>query len=753
MTNQYDITQDKEFWYKVGVDYDEISKKDGNLLLNLVNDFISKGKKTYLEKRISLNNISKEKHDILKRIIFESHIEWLWDRNKTGPVFEVKDKKFFDSTFSTNIQEGLISENVNNFRILWKIKPYISVEGNLQTGTVIGRKFLTAESIIFRISDDKFEVRGRKGAVNWIRKEKIAGSKKFKEVKPQISTQKIIEELKNILLKENGIFNLVGIKFRETYLPNKSWLILKNSKDIREDIDKLSSDGIISPESFTDVKELVFKSIKNDKLIKIKLIHLDDGFKFEIDDKSMDEEERSETKRLLTETLGLAFDEKYDYKPQYDTKWIFHKILDNSLITYDKYFKNLPNENKEILEKIIEVKDEKSKICKSCGVRVKENQCKKCGSNDVQITKKRVIIIREEKVLELIKEKLKELKNFDYKNITYTDIKFRNNKSHLILEFFRDEKVETKKLSRHIKFYLVPITRGKIPRRANEYLENYGFILFGNSWFNRKRFVSFGYIDLYEIVFSDTNKLKEVLRSLIENSLKSIEERVVSLSSESEKRISNIESYKDSPKDFERDIFYILKRIFPLTERWGRIGKRESDGLIIFADEKDNYFIASYDPKLSETEYKLDTEEQNKAIFYILDENQFENIKLLKKGNGNINAHIFISNKFDNSKLDGFVKGIRKWYKLFEKYSDKQFKVPIIFLETRQLLELYNLYCQNFSFIRGIPEVNKTFIESVKELLTTNDWKLITNQDIEKLREKLLKVKGSVRYKEPIKLM
>jgi len=528
-------------------------------------------------------------------------------------------------------------------------------------------------------------------------------------------------------------------------------LILKNNKDIREDIGKLESDNIISSESFTDVKELVFKSIKNDKLIKIKLIHLDDGFKFEIDDKGMGEEERSETKRLLTETLGLAFDEKYDYKPQYDTKWIFHKILDNSLITYDKYFKNLPNEKKEILEKIIEVKDEKSKICKFCGVRVKGNQCKKCGSNDVQITKKRVIIIKEEKVLELIKEKLKELKNFDYKNITYTYMKFRNNKSHLILEFFRDEKAETKKLSRHIKFYLVPITRGKIPKRADEYLENYGFILFGNSWFNIERFASFGYIDLYEIVFSDTNKLKEGLGLLIENSLKSLEERVVLLSSESEKRILNIEFYKGSPKDFERDIFYILKRIFPLTERWGRIGKRESDGIIIFADEKDNYFIASYDPKLSETEYKLDAEEQNKAIFYILDENQLENIKLLKKEN--IDAHILISNKFDNSKLNVFVEGIRKWYRLLEKYSNKQFTIPIIFLETQQLWELYNLYCQYFGLIRGIPEVNKTFLESVKELLTTDDWKLITNQDIEKLKERLLKVKDSVRYKEPIKLM
>jgi len=752
MNTEYDITKDNEFWYKVGVDYDDVlNNKDGNLLLNLIKAFISLGKKAHLEKRINLNKINQINHKELKKIIFESHIEWLWSKNKTGQIYEFNNKKSFDSTFITNKKEGLISEDINDFKVLWKVQPLISVEGNLETGTIIGRKFLTAESVIFRIFDNKFEIRGRKRIVNWVRKEKIKKSKKFKEVKPAVTTHRIIEKFENILLKENELFKLIGIKFRETQLPNKSQLVLKNNKDIREDINELESEGVISPKSFTDVKELAFKSIKNDKLVKIKLIHLDDGFKFEIDDKGIEDKERDEIKRLLTETLGLIFNEKYDYKPQYDTKWIFHKILDGSIITYEKYFKDLPSEKKKVLNDIIKVEDRKSKICKSCGSKVSGNKCKKCGSIDIQITKEKAINVKEKEILKLIEEKFKLLKkSLNYSDISYDNIEIET-KEHFVLKFFRTEKRGTKSLSRYIKFYIFPISKGKIPKRTDEYLENYGFIIFGNSWFTTKRFTPFGYADLYEVIFSDTNKLKEIFRLLIENSLKGLEERVVSLSSASEKRLLNIGGYVNSPKDFERDVFYILKRVFPLSERWGRVGKRESDGLIIFTDENDNYFVASYDPKLSETEYKLDSDEQNKAIFYVLDESQFENIKLLKKEI--IDAHILISNKFDSSKLNNFINGIRKWYKLLEKHSEKSFKVPIIFLEIKQLLELYRLYCQNFCFIRSIPEVNKMFLEGVKELLTTNDWKVITDQDIENFEEKLLKVKDAVRYKEPIKLV
>ena len=88
-------------------------------------------------------------------------------------------------------------------------------------------------------------------------------------------------------------------------------------------------------------------------------------------------------------------------------------------------------------------------------------------------------------------------------------------------------------------------------------------------------------------------------------------------------KIIGYAGYKDSeknkrPKEFERDVFYILRRILPLTERWGKIGERESDGMILFPDEEDNYFVASYDPKYSMEEYKLSTRGSISRLLFII---------------------------------------------------------------------------------------------------------------------------------------
>ena len=46
------LTTDKEFWYKLGVDYDEVKRQEGDILKNLINEFV-RGKKQYI---INLNS-------------------------------------------------------------------------------------------------------------------------------------------------------------------------------------------------------------------------------------------------------------------------------------------------------------------------------------------------------------------------------------------------------------------------------------------------------------------------------------------------------------------------------------------------------------------------------------------------------------------------------------------------------------------------------------------------------------------------
>ena len=128
------------------------------------------------------------------------------------------------------------------------------------------------------------------------------------------------------------------------------------------------------------------------------------------------------------------------------------------------------------------------------------------------------------------------------------------------------------------------------------------------------------------------------------------------------------EDKKKGPKEFERDIFFCIKRMLPFSERWGREGERQTDGIMIFGDEKDNYVIASFDPKLTKRSegYDLDAEEKNKAIHYILDENANDRIKLLTNGSP-MNAHIIISNRFDEKQLEGFDETMTEWVKFLKK--------------------------------------------------------------------------------------
>jgi hypothetical protein len=749
MADEYDITRDETFWYKVGVDYDKESRLEGNILDNLIKSFISVGRKHFLEQRISLDTLNELPHNELRESIFNAYVEWLWSKRTTGPAYEVANKEAAEEVFSTDEEGNIIAEKVGKFKILWKIEPTIGVEGDIKTGTVIGRKIQTAESVILKMEGEKYEIRGRKKLVKFVCKQKLEKNGKFKKIELEPITQNIVEKIEEFVFEDSDFFSLLGIKFRETYLPNKSKLIIKHDRDIKEDLKKLESQGIIHTKAFTDIIKIFLKSNKTSKKFAIKVIHRDRGFELKIDDNNMDDSERAELRTTLSGFYGPIFDVIHDYRTQYDTRFIFHKILDGSVITYDKYFQNLPEDKRKILSEITEIETVEDYICQSCEEKTDGKECGKCGSTKIRKETKRVIFVKDSGIMKMIREKIRDVgENFESDKKSYGKIEIDDK---LNLTFFMRERAGNEEKSRFTKFQIIPMSKGRIPKKSDEYLGNYGFIIYGNSWFNQGRFRSFGFLDLYDLIFSESEKLRNSISMMIENSIKGLEERIVSLSSEAESRINLPHDYENKPKDFERDIFYMFKRFLPLSERWGRVGKRESDGLMVFSDKDDNYFVASYDPKFSIGDYNLDSEEQNKAVFYILDENNLDGIKLLRKTT--IDSHVFVLNSFNEEKIPNFVNGIKNWYRLV-KSSESKVNVPIIFIKSEYVSKIHRLYCQKSAVIKGSPKFHNEFLDGIKILLSSEEpFKIIDNSHLEKFKEKLIKMEKSIQYQGPTKIV
>ncbi|RLG17936.1 hypothetical protein DRN75_02930, partial [Nanoarchaeota archaeon] len=262
-------------------------------------------------------------------------------------------------------------------------------------------------------------------------------------------------------------------------------------------------------------------------------------------------------------------------------------------------------------------------------------------------------------------------------------------------------------------------------------------------------------IDFYNLLHlsKDTENLKKEFIRLIEDSLRSLDDRINLLSIGARNRLGNLDKIeKYTPKNFERDVFYLLKRMLPFTERWGREGKREADGIIVLATKDDNYFVISYDPKLTikKKYYKLSSQESSKAVFYILDENENTEINSLTKNKG-ISAHLIISTKFDLKNIENFVKNIRAWYNLIKKHKESKFNVPVLFLEIDKLLRIYDIYKEAALLIKGHPEAHEEFEKALIELFSTDEkYKIINNKDLELLRERVISIKNRIGYKSPL---
>lgn len=97
--------------------------------------------------------------------------------------------------------------------------------------------------------------------------------------------------------------------------------------------------------------------------MKVKLE--DEGYQLEIDDKKLDEEERTDIRKLLAKA-GIELSVRYKYQVNRNQHTIFHKVLSGATRAYEEYFPKLPYEVRQNLKAIASLVETSTFTCRSC---------------------------------------------------------------------------------------------------------------------------------------------------------------------------------------------------------------------------------------------------------------------------------------------------------------------------------------------------------------------------------------------------
>jgi len=278
------------------------------------------------------------------------------------------------------------------------------------------------------------------------------------------------------------------------------------------------------------------------------------------------------------------------------------------------------------------------------------------------------------------------------------------------------------------------------PSTVNDYLLKSIYLTYGPSESNNED--GYGYLSLYDVITADN--LAQLVGNAVHDAILGLRDRVHSKSLEANEEASDyftivdedgpIHEAKDqlediydpsSPNYFEKHLFYLLKELFPYSERWGRIGEREADGVLICPkedssdEENDEYYVGTFDTKLSHREdgYDLGAEEEDQATRYMLSEDEREAIQNIT-GDSGLSAHILISQNFSNDRSD-FARIAGHVQEDITTYTGES-GPKLVFMEFHAVLELFEMYQRFWRAIRN-SGVRKKFDQFVVEALNEEE--------------------------------
>ncbi|MCD1295018.1 hypothetical protein CUJ83_08415 [Methanocella sp. CWC-04] len=519
-------------------------------------------------------------------------------------------------------------------------------------------------------------------------------------------------------------FEIISLKAKHSKLDKGVPVEIDNfvgGSDISKAITELVDRDIIILNNLSDIDQFTVsysKTKSNGKRKTIKILENVDGtVTLKLNNKELKDDERQDFSTLFTQRFGIGLNIPLDPTHLMATqKHVFDFLLSEEHIDNPRKFQM------DAIQKLMELgiittNNEYQLKCTNCGHKMYSHQeinyCRDCDS--------RTYVLKEVVQLKVSERGTRKfLQNIFAKStkvIGWNDRVFTIKKT--------DFKVNEILLNNKPVFVHLNSTR--VNKNILEYLVKSGLpILFVNishivntSDMEEQLFEQ---ISLSDIVINEDlclNGIEDRLERLQAYSLDKIFRAARVSYNSLNKKISQPDKYQ--PKEFETDVFNILKQIFPSAYKAG--GKFVPEGFVGIEYETDKKYkrVFEWDCKLAQKDtYNLDQSEIDKAWRYI---RATLNSEELKNFNKQLNNYIIISNSIDPKVFQNFAAALNR-KKLWHG------KRNVVLFHTDALIELHKQYSQHQTDLMYKPNL---FYEEFFKLLDKIDKESIYS-DIDKTK-------------------
>lgn len=722
--------------------------------------------------------ISEASTDEAERMLLFLWAEHEWRSKRTGTKYRLNTD--FDTELDRLREEDNIVQKLSeNLALVWtpeEKRRYLKQSDSIQS-TVLTE----ARPVFIRLTTDEEELEIR-GPVRLLGKfeDELSESESVEEVEPEPTEEPILDTLTEFFETEMEVLTLIEARFHSTNLPGKSSLTLHNPDGINEDLAETPLyEEHIDTQNLADVDYLKFYHEKSGVQVQISVEQGDEGITFDVDDSNLPEDEKKDIRKLLKEKVGISVDALYPYDPQHHKEHIINRILAEDLDVYQKYYDKLDNESSAFIDTYVIAEGDDNFRCFSCEEKFWEPNldnydCPYCGGPLFRGGDELSLDVDEDAILDSVAERVQsfDIDIDDSEGTRLINLDFEkkdlDNNTYLRSTFHLAETAGDA-MGRHwYEYFTYCLGNGDIPKRINDYLLHTVLITYGRSQIRGRE--NFGTISLYDFLEGDdperlfveaVKENRSKLRRRVREQAEDAQERLITLQQKVEDGTIEDAGHEAREKlkaeydydEFERDVFYVLKEMFLFTERWGREGKKETDGCLFLPEDDGGYFVASYDPKLTYVDegYDVDAHEKNKAAYYILAESDHEYISKVLGDGRTIDGHIFVSDIFRDGQFEPVAETVQDWFSLVED-GDQGIDVPVVFLALDALLDLYDVFQSHYDFIIEHSHVQEAFRGEIQNQFSAEEGYVeFDDTSVEDVKEAVLEANESVRKKRAAK--
>lgn len=806
------VFSEDEFWYKIDIDWEEVkegyvskqndldgsnaseisvsrdgedSQTDGDgpnqdgpdtFAEALLREF-AKGKRKIIESKFDtipafIRAIESADDEEIRQELRTLYVRYEWSLKQKESEFTSPD---FQEVLTNLSADGtVIRDHVNDtFDILWPGNSQINKE--VEDDQVTARKHLrTAPVIVKRTGDDSFSIRGSGRSRGQVI-DRLRANTEAEAVEPDRVDESVSERVSEALADEGSDrdtkfrenFKIVSIQYKDSALPDRSKLTLKNdTRGVRSDMQTLRGSGYLPSGGMAGLDSFRIKDIIHGGRHKIELQHLADGFQFLSETSRKTDDEREKFENRFSTIVGVEFDTIYSYGAAND-QYLLNRILTGEYSAYERFYDNLSDEVREFVDDVLatdedgELDVEEKKTCLECGDHSdsEEDTCSNCGEAEFSDPKPAEVTIDDDAIASKINRKLKEIspshKRVQFRSYeTTTDTISGNRVAEVDVKFHWEPGQSDLLRRRQVRF--APTGTGLRIQRFNSYMMEAAYVTYGGS--EGRQFVGFGTLPLYDLLFNADASLDALIGQTLYDAFTDVQDRVAEKAREAHdicrkylaaaSRFENLHDHKDELSDhfssgtyFEKQVFYLLKFLFPRAERWGKESERESDGAIVFPQDRNSYHVLSYDTKRSFSEggYDFDPSEEDQATRYILYDNEKTRIRA-KTGDGDLGAHIMISQHFNENHFDKMAQSMRSHFNVF---SNSSVPTTLAFMDLEAVVKLYELKRELYEYLGSgdlVADFNDQFLTLTTEEVEGSRYARITTSEVEQLESRMARL-------------